>query len=345
MRSKLPAVVSAVVSTIVLLASCFTAAAVNGFARENGIIFGAYCDSTDEAARAISAGAAFITPSEKADVNAFVGLASDDVALVLDAADIAAADAFYDEYNAGIRDGSIVLRLHFGAKKASDWFNSKGGDFKIICAYTGNVYFSAVGLIARCAEDGLTDTVQLSSKNPYGVITHNTVLGQLDKKGVRGMFSFADKSLSAGRTDDSRSWDDLISRGYSVIETRFPEDFAEYLKDNENLRAELVNALKTAEGTATEGCHKNRIKELDKAVSEARALLKDGSVSSLQAANAKSALYDAVRDLTLRDKDTLRGDFAVTPARLGGAIFGVALVIGWQVYFSAHRKKKDTAVK
>lgn len=345
MRSKLPAVVSAVVSTIVLLASCFTAAAVNGFAREYGIIFGAYCDSTDEAARAISAGAAFITPSEKADVNAFVGLASDDVALVLDAADIAAADAFYDEYNAGIRDGSIVLRLHFGAKKASDWYKSKGGDFKIICAYTGNIYFSASGIIAGCAKTGITDTVQLSSKNPYGVITHKTVLGMLDKKGVKGMFSFADKSLCAGRSDDSRSWDDLIARGYSVIETRFPEDFAAYLNNNEILRAELNEALKTAEDTVTEGCHKNRVRELNKAIAEAKALLEDDSLSNLQASQAKAALYDAVRDLTLRDKDTLRGDFAVTPARLGGAIFGIALVIGWQVYFSAHRKKNDPKSK
>ena len=50
-------------------------------------------------------------------------------------------------------------------------------------------------------------------------------------------------------------------------------------------------------------------------------------------ADARAVLDEAVANITIQDGSQIKGDLNFTPARIGGALFGIALVLSWQIFF------------
>ncbi len=263
------------------------------------------------------------------------------VKILIDVTDTAQADSVYNEAEKNDALDRLCLRFHAKSKAVKAWLDSRDKNVSVIGCYRGNIYFSAVNCIRAYAGCTQTEAVQLQTKNPFGVVLHSTVTTEFAKCGVKGMFSFADPTVSAGRMDCSQSWDDVIARGYTVIETAYPEDFAAYLAANTNERAKLIDCILEAQDASTQACPGNRVKEYDKALAQAKVLIKTGNNSVAEMTKARVRLDLAVRNLTVKDGKTVKGDVAITPARIGAAVFGICFVVLLQIFFRSRWAKKE----
>ncbi len=331
-----------------------------------GIRFSAVCQTIDDVAAAAQVGADYynVAPtlplkdalaaveSAKAAVGEKTALGSADAkhsAALLDRIDSAKflvdvttaeeADKVYEAAQAANALDRLCLRFRAKAKVAAAWLNGKEQKVDVIGYYCGNVIFSAILHTKKYAAIEQTQYMQVQTRNRFGVILHRTYVQSFINFDIKGMFSFRDSTIAAGRADCSQSWDDLIARGYTVIETAYPQDFAEYLAANTAERQKLLDCVAAAQKASTQGCPSNRVKNYNKALAAAKALLEKGNSSSADMALARVELDTAVQNLTVKDGQTVQGDFAVTPARVGAAVFGVALVVCLQAFFRSRWKK------
>ena len=332
-----------------------------------GIRFSAVCSTTDDVAQAAQVGADYynIAPtlplrdalaaveSAKAAVNERT--ASGEVeerhsaALLkrIDSAkfivDVTSAEQADEVYGAAVAENAadkLCLRFRTKAKVAAAWLADKDPTVDVIGFYSGNIIFSAIYRTKKYAAIDQTQYMQLQTKNRFGVILHRFYVQSFINFNISGMFSFRDPVIAAGRADCSQSWDDLIDRGYTVIETAYPEDFAEYLTANSAERQKLLDCVAEAKKATTKDCPGNRVKEYNKAYAEAQALLNKANTSTDDLTHARVRLDSAVKNLTEKGGTLVQGDYAVTPARIAAAVFGVALIVGLQVFFRSRWAKK-----
>lgn len=309
---------------------------------ENEIKFSAYCKTPEDFQAAVSAGADYISIGGELDFAALYDSVPDGTYIIIDAAD---TDEAEEKYSSVVSSGEsatdkVFFRVRGSAGKVIRWAESKENKPQLIGFYTGNIYFNALSCINRFGKYENADTVQLQAGNQDGVILHKTVTFMFDKADVNGMFSFVNTAKSAKRTDTARSWDDLIAKGYDIIETAYPQDFAEYLNENaaeyQKLRLSVENALNADIQTAFE----NRIGDYEHALAAAQALLADGSCAIYEMADARAVLDEAVNNLKVDDGKKVKGDFEITPGRVAACLFGIALVLSWQIYFRKKWGKK-----
>lgn len=341
MHKYIKAVLSVAVAASAMVMLCLPAFAQAETA-EHKIWFSAYCQTAADITAAQQAGANGIALSKELDFADVLELVQEDMYIIIDAADLEEAEKKYHEILAHGEDTfeQAVFRIKGSASKVIKWAESKEIKPMLIGFYTGNIYFSALSCINRFTKYERINAVQLQTGNQDGVILHNSVTFMFNKTETAGMFSFINTAKSAKRTDTARSWDDLIARGYDVIETAYPQDFAEYLKENaaeyKKLQASVENALNADIETAFE----NRIGDYEHALESAQALLADGSCAIYEMADARAVLDEAVDNLSIDDGKKVKGDFEITPGRVAACLFGVALVLSWQIYFRKKWGKK-----
>ncbi len=302
---------------------------------QQSIRFSVLCKSVEDIRAAVAAGADFVCVSDNVDLTEVTPLLGNKTALIIDADSIEQAD---EKYAAIGSDSNVYYRINDGASSVLKW--AEGKNVKLIGYYKGNIYPIALSVISKFSKQGDGAIVQMQTNNQDGVILHNTVTSFFGKKSVEGMFSFADSTRSAKRTDSARSWDDLVSRGYSIIETAYPADFAAYRALNNSERLKLESSVKAALATSTEGCSPNRVADYASALEATQALLSDGSSASYAMADARAVLDEAVKNITIQDGSQLQGDLRFTPGRIAWAVFGVALILSWQIFFRKRWAKK-----
>lgn len=332
MHKYFKAIILVAVAAICLFS--FTASAEQP--AQQSIRFSVFCKSVEDIRTAVAAGADFVSVSSDINLNeAASALSGSKTALIIDADSVEQAD---EKYSAIVPDSNVYFRINDSASSVLKWADGK--NVKLIGYYKGNIYPIALSVISKYSKQGDGAIVQMQTNNQDGVILHNTVTSFFDKKCVEGMFSFADSTRSAKRTDSARSWDDLIARGYTVIETAYPADFVAYRASNNSERQKLEASVKTALTTSTEGCSPNRITDYTSALETAQTLLSDGSSATYAMADSRTVLDEAVENITIQDGSQLKGDLKFTPARIAWAVFGVALVLSWQIFFRKRWAKK-----
>ena len=325
-------------TNILLCAALILCFALTAFAQQEGttqdITFSAYCKSEEDILTAIESGADYVSLAENVKLaDAVKAIENTGTVLIVDADSIEDADEKLKETATLNETGSVMFRIKAGAKKSVEWAKSNGA--MLIGYYKGNIYPIALAKVSGYAQP-VCRAILMQTNNQDGVILHNSVTSFFEKHGIKGMFSFADSTKSAKRTDSARSWDDLIARGYEIIETAYPADFAEYLAQNTAEREKLTASVDKALTINTEGCKPNRITTYENALDEAKTLLEDGSSATYAIADARAVLDEAVEKIGLDDGSKVTGDFKITSARAAWAIFGIALVLSWQIYFRKH---------
>ncbi len=330
-------VLSLAAAAVLLASLCIPAFAAEEAAQ--GIEFAAYCETAQEIEKALEAGADYISIGNQLSISQAMNLIGTKSKLIIDAESTQQADQKLNEAAASGSECETYFRIKTSAGKAAEWAASSAAKPKLIGIYTGNIYFAALSCISRFGKLESGNAVQLQTGNQDGVILHASVTDFFAKKNVRGMFSFVNSAKSAERTDSARSWDDLIARGYDIIETAYPEDFAEYLKANTAEREKLQTSIDLAKAADLKAGYPNRISTYEKALNEAENLLNDGSCASYEMADKRAELDEAVKNLTVDDGKKVKGDFEITPARAFVALFGIALVLSWQIYFRKHWAK------
>lgn len=201
--------------------------------------------------------------------------------------------------------------------------------------YQGNIVFLASSVIKRCSENNVT-AIELGSKNGHGVLYDNYIMKNFNS------VNKAMVSMTGGRcgkrTDNETGWDDLISRGYSIIETDYPEELSKYIKRISDEETNLTRYVSLYSDKDLTSFTSDTEKAFSKALSDAEDKLShSSSLSELEnARNNLQALYD---NLTVGEKKAVTLAFDFTVGRIIAFVLCGGAVVFAQIFFYKRRKK------
>lgn len=219
-----------------------------------------------------------------------------------------------------------------------------GGEYCVLGEKRSNVIFDITGFVKALNNSGAAG-VNLKTTNRYGVIYYPSVLGRITEK-IRAVANTADSETCGAREDTVKWWDDLISRGYSVILTNDPAGFAAYQNDADAARSRLQTLYTQATSVWQPPVFRdNALNDYKKAYTDAmatsKALLDDKSASLQDLRDAYTALINAMDEIDLNYEalETGAAGKAITLPRILLCLAAAAAVIIIQVYFYKKRKK------
>ncbi len=214
----------------------------------------------------------------------------------------------------------------------------------IMGAKQGNVIFAIYSYISKAHDSSFTG-VNLKTTNRYGINFYKSLLSLFNGK-LRAMANPTDSATCGIREDSVKWWDDLISRGYSVIMTNSPDLFVEYLEDCNAARERLEELYKkytenwSLPDFATTTLN-DYFKAYNDAIAESDAIFADAS-SSLQDINDAAAhLQKAVDDINFHYEALEDGTAGttITLPRILLCVAAAAVVIIVQIYFYKKRER------
>ena len=213
-----------------------------------------------------------------------------------------------------------------------------------ISAIKGNVIFNIVSFVNKTHEAGFSG-VNLRTTNRYGINYYSSLLSSYGEK-MRIIADTAHPEINGARQDSEKWWDDLISRGYSVIITDHAELFSEYKTRNADARERLRLLYKAYVTDHTLPDFKDEAlndykKAYTDAVSFSESLLGDNSASTRDINDCYSALNKAANDIKINFSALEDGSAGttITVPRIILCIAAVAVVVTVQIYFFRRRKK------
>lgn len=214
---------------------------------------------------------------------------------------------------------------------------SKTKDITVCGNYQGNIIFLATSVIDKSFASGI-NTIEMGSKNGHGVLYDNFLMKRFDDNG-KAMVSMVNGRCGK-RTDNEIGWDDLISRGYSVVETDYPAEFEDYIKNLENSKSELERYLDLYRDTDTKPFTADTENAFLSAVSEAeRVTHHTASLSEIE--NARFNLQSSFDNLTIGAKKAVTLSFSFSIGKIVAAILCGAAVIISQILLYKRREKTE----
>lgn len=240
----------------------------------------------------------------------------------------------YDYVKALGKLDETVFRINAKAKKIVELTKDLDG-IKVLGNYQGNIIFLATSAVKECFSNGIY-TIEMGSTNGNGVLYGNFLLKRFVGN-KRAMVSMVNGRCGK-RTDNETGWDDLISRGYSAIETDFPAELTEYIKKTNSAAIDLEKFIDLYNGIDLTPYNTESEKAFSSALSEAKSLL--GTPCSFsEIADARSALQSAHDSLTVGEKKNVTLKFKFTPGRIITVVLcGAAFTVGTLYLIS---KKKE----
>lgn len=240
----------------------------------------------------------------------------------------------YDYVKALGKLDETVFRINAKAKKIVELTKDLDG-IKVFGNYQGNIIFLATSAVKECFSNGIY-TIEMGSTNGNGVLYGNFLLKRFVGN-KRAMVSMVNGRCGK-RTDNETGWDDLISRGYSAIETDFPAELTEYIRKTNSAAIDLEKFIDLYNGIDLTPYNTESEKAFSSALSEAKSLL--GTPCSFsEIADARSALQSARDSLTVGEKKNVTLKFKFTPGRIITVVLcGAAFTVGTLYLIS---KKKE----
>lgn len=240
----------------------------------------------------------------------------------------------YDYVKALGKLDETVFRINAKVKKIVELTKDLDG-IKVLGNYQGNIIFLATSAVKECFSNGIY-TIEMGSTNGNGVLYGKFLLKRFVGN-KRAMVSMVNGRCGK-RTDNETGWDDLISRGYSAIETDFPAELTEYIRKTNSAAIDLEKFIDLYNGIDLTPYNTESEKAFSSALSEAKSLL--GTPCSFsEIADARSALQSAHDSLTVGEKKNVTLKFKFTPGRIITVVLcGAAFTIGTLYLIS---KKKE----
>lgn len=240
----------------------------------------------------------------------------------------------YDYVKALGKLDETVFRINAKAKEIVELTRNLDG-IKVLGNYQGNIIFLATSAVKECFSNGIY-TIEMGSTNGNGVLYGNFLLKRFVGN-KRAMVSMVNGRCGK-RTDNETGWDDLISRGYSVIETDFPAELTEYIRKTNSAAIDLEKYIDLYNGIDLTPYNTESEKAFSSALSEAKSLL--GTPCSFsEITDARSALQSAHDSLTVGEKKNVTLKFKFTPGRIITVVLcGAAFTVGTLYLIS---KKKE----
>lgn len=218
---------------------------------------------------------------------------------------------------------------------------------KIIGSKRGNVIFAMNSYVNTLSEIHALG-VDLKTTNRYGINYYKSVVGNYSSK-MRVIADPTTPEVCGARQDCEKWWNDLISRGYSVIITDYPEEFCDYKERNTEQRQTLSQLYEAhvTNKVLPDGFESMMLNDIKKAYTDAadtaKALLSDSCVSLQELTDACAALKKASNDVSINFSSLEDGSSgtAFTLARIMLCIAAAAVVVAVQIYFFKRRKKEE----
>lgn len=237
---------------------------------------------------------------------------------------------------------NTVIRTDASKGDIKEFLTLTGGALRIIGSYYGNIIFNARSYVTSLSKAGCA-IVELGTKNPFGVIFNKSMLSAFGKNNylTRAMISTYDPDLCGQRTDTESTWNDLIDRGYSVIETNDIKGLVNYIGRISSLRTELMALTASAEKLDKSNCSAKSLQEISDAKAVAAQALT--TLSSHEAlAEAKHNITLALNDLSVSNENHVRkGVLKISAGKIIAVILVTAAIVAGQVYtYKMQRKKK-----
>ena len=239
---------------------------------------------------------------------------------------------------------SVIMRINDSANNIAEWLRSKNENLQVIGVYDSFVVFTAINHIDTLGAAGMK-FVQYQSKNyfneMFGSLISKKLRTEADMKAIAATY---DPDLCGQRSDSEDGWNDLIKKGYRVVETNNLEAFLSYVESNKNVRAELESSCKKAESIEVEKYNDVSRENLEDAIDTARELLGRATASSDELQSSLSKLRLSVEKLALKtDDDSQKGVLNITAGKVIAAVLVGAVILAAQIYTYKMQKgrKKD----
>lgn len=237
----------------------------------------------------------------------------------------------------------VVLRVEESGKALSAWAGAKAEKVHIIGKYTGNIIFSTISQINSLTEASLA-AVQYESKNYFNVCFGEFFTNRyLHSENVRAAAATCSPELCGQRSDNSDGWNELISKGYSIIETNNIEGFDAYRKQTEALISEIIKLTEKAEAIDIAKYSQVSLENLDKAKLHCKSVAYADVVSLAGAQAAYSQLNLALKEMKIStgEVDT-RGALNITAGKIITSVAIGAVFLASQIYLHKMRRRSKT---
>ncbi len=200
--------------------------------------------------------------------------------------------------------------------------------------YQGNIIFLATSAVKKYFAANIY-TIEMGSTNGNGVLYDNFLMKRFVGS-KRAMVSMVNGRCGK-RADNETGWDDLISRGYSVIETDFPAELTEYIRKNETAATDLEKNIDIYANTDLSPYTSETEKAFSSALSAAKKTL-DGRSSFSELTDARSALQSAHDSLKVGAKKNVALKFRFTPVRIIAVVLCAAAFTGGTLFLRSKRE-------
>lgn len=266
-------------------------------------------------------------------------MVAEDIILILDI-NPEDKDTVYDAVQYYDATDRVFLRFRENSNDIVEWVNSKDKKPNVIGIYSGNIIWNAVSHIENLP--GVSSIVHYESKNYFNVMYGSFVADRFSAEGkARALAPTYDKNLCGQREDNASGWNELIEKGYSVIETNNIESLVKYIERADELNISLEELAEKAEKTDFSAYSDVSADNLQKALQRAKAELQKGisSVGELESANSQLLL--AMNRLNLSDgHESQKGALNITAGKVIAAVLVGMLILAGQIYVHKMQKEK-----
>lgn len=200
--------------------------------------------------------------------------------------------------------------------------------------YQGNIIFLATSAVKKYFAANIY-TIEMGSTNGNGILYDNFLMKRFVGS-KRAMVSMVNGRCGK-RADNEAGWDDLISRGYSVIETDFPAELTEYIRKTETAATDLEKNIDIYANTDLSPYTSETEKAFSSALSAAQKTL-DGKSSFSELTDARSALQSAHDSLKVGAKKNVALKFRFTPGRIIAVVLCAAAFTGGTLFLRSKRE-------
>ena len=239
----------------------------------------------------------------------------------------------YDYVKALGKLDETVFRINAKPKKIIELTRDLDG-VNVTGNYQGNIIFLATSAVKKYFAANIY-TIEMGSTNGNGVLYDNFLMKRFVGS-KRAMVSMVNGRCGK-RADNEAGWDDLISRGYSVIETDFPAELTEYIRKTETAATDLEKNIDIYANTDLSPYTSETEKAFSSALSAAKKTL-DGKSSFSELTDARSALQSAHDSLKVGAKKNVALKFRFTPGRIIAVVLCAAAFTGGTLFLRSKRE-------
>lgn len=239
----------------------------------------------------------------------------------------------YDYVKALGKLDETVFRINAKSKKIIELTRDLDG-VNVTGNYQGNIIFLATSAVKKYFAANIY-TIEMGSTNGNGVLYENFLMKRFVGS-KRAMVSMVNGRCGK-RADNETGWDDLISRGYSVIETDFPAELTEYIRKTETAATDLEKNIDIYANTDLSPYTSETEKAFSSALSAAKKTL-DGRSSFSELTDARSALQSAHDSLKVGAKKNVALKFRFTPGRIIAVVLCAAAFTGGTLFLKSKRE-------